>query len=104
MSGFWSKMTGGWGSGSTIKARDSDMYSVGDRLRSDYARNFPEINVYASDELRGLAPEMQELLLKLPKETRVDIYRNMDVAFSEDVVESAGGYRQFMSAPEHSEY
>jgi len=97
-----------WGSSSTIKARDSDdlsgFYSVQDRLRSDYARNFPEINVYASDELRGLTPEMQERLLKLPKERRVDIYRNMDVVFSEDAVEAAGGYRQFMSAHEHSGY
>ena len=105
---FWGKISQSWGSGSTIKARDSDdlsgHYDVQDRLRSDYARNFPDINVYASDELRGLSPEMQERLLKLPVERRVDIYKNMEVIFSDDAVEAAGGYRQFMSAHEHSGY
>jgi hypothetical protein len=88
---FWGKISQSWGSGSTIKARDSDdlsgHYDVQDRLRSDYARNFPDINVYASDELRGLSPEMQERLLKLPVERRVDIYKNMEVIFSEDTVD-----------------
>ena len=90
---FWGKISQSW--------RDSDdlsgHYDVQDRLRSDYARNFPEINVYASDELRGLSPEMQERLLKLPVERRVDIYKNMEVIFSEDTVEAAGGYPKFMS-------
>ena len=77
---FWNKMSGGWGSGSTIKARDSDdlssHYSAEERVRSDYARNYPELNVYASDELRGLSSEDQERLLKLPKARRVEIYKN----------------------------
>ena len=101
---FWKKMSG-WGSGSTIKARDSDdlssHYSAEERVRSDYARNYPELNVYASDELRGLSSEDQERLLKLPKARRVEIYKNLNKTFSEDAVKAAGGYREFMSKPEH---
>ncbi len=109
---FWNKM--GWGSGSTIKARDSDdlqaaasreelmrNYSATEKMTLDYSRNFKSLNHYASDELKRLPTSFKEDLLNLPKGSRTSIYKIMNDTFSEEAVDEAGGWYQFMSKSEH---
>ncbi len=109
---FWNKM--GWGSGSTIKARDSDdlqaaasreelmrNYSATENMTLDYSKNFKSLNHYASDELKRLPTSFKEDLLNLPKGSRTSIYKIMNDTFSEEAVDEAGGWYQFMSKSEH---
>ena len=108
---FW-KM--GWGSGSTIKARDSDdlqaaasreelmrNYSATEEMTLDYSKNFKSLNHYASDELKRLPTSFKEDLLNLPKGSRTSIYKIMNDTFSEEAVDEAGGWPKFMSKAEH---
>ena len=103
-----------WMTGNTIKAHDSDElqaassreelmrnYSATEEMTLDYSKNFKSLNHYASDELKRLPASFKEDLLNLPKSDRVSIYKNMNEAFSEEAVEAAGGWHEFMSKSQY---
>ena len=103
-----------WMTGKTIKAHDSDElqaassreelmrnYSATEEMTLDYSKNFKSLNHYASDELKRLPASFKEDLLNLPKSDRVSIYKHMNEAFSEEAVEAAGGWYEFMSKSQY---